>query len=182
MASPVGRQLTGDAAARERADAIVDCYDRYQGELFGYLTRFAGSRDVAEDLVQETFLRLVRELRAGRSPADVRPWLYRVATNLARSRGRHLAVIGRVLRHIRPADVDGSPEAGIVRTETRDELRRAVDHLAPDARSAVLLAAQGFSGPEIATILGRSQLATRSLLFRARHALRTELAGLEVRP
>lgn len=181
MASPVGRQLTGDDAARERADAIVDCYDHYQGELFGYLTRVAGSRDVAEDLLQETFLRLVREIRAGRSPTDLRPWLYRVGTNLARSRARHLAVVGRFLGRIRAPDVDLSPEEGVVRHEANLELRRALGRLAPDARSAVLLAAQGFSGPEIAGILGRSQLATRSLLFRARHALRAQLEGMEVR-
>ena len=181
MASPVGQQVARDGA-RDCSDAVADTYDRYQAELFGYLARVSGSRDVAEDLLQETFLHFVREVRAGRSPTDLRPWLYRVGTNLARSRGRHLAVVGRFLGRTRPPDVDVSPEEGVLRHELRDELRGALSHLEPDARSAVLLAAQGFGGPEIAGILGRSPLATRSLLFRARHALRTHLEGKELRP
>ena len=54
-------------------------------------------RDVSEDLVQESFLRLVKELN-GRSPENVSAWLFRVCANLAVSRGRHLTVRQRFLR------------------------------------------------------------------------------------
>lgn len=178
MASPARGQVAR-SAARERADVVLDAYDRYHTDLLGYLARFCGSRDAAEDLLQETFLLLVRELRAGREPRDMRPWLYRVATNRARSRGRRLAVVQRFLSRLYRPDVAPAPDESLLRSEARGELQRAVLSLPPDARSAVLLAADGFSGLEIGELLGRSPLATRSLLFRARRTLRARLQGTE---
>jgi RNA polymerase sigma-70 factor, ECF subfamily len=168
-----------EPAATDRADLVASLYDRHGDELFGYLCRYCGTRDAAEDLLQETFLRLVREVRAGRTPEQARAWLYRVATNLAMSRGRRISALGRTFRRLRLADPQPSPEPGVIGREARDELLTAVSHLGSDARSALLLSAQGFSGVEIAALINRTPLATRSLLFRARTALRNQLGGEE---
>lgn len=61
-------------------------YHDYAPALFGFLLRATRDRDVASDLLQETFLRFVGEARSGRTPSDTRAWLYRVAANLVRSR------------------------------------------------------------------------------------------------
>ena len=68
------------------------------------------------------------------------------------------------------------------RSERDAELHAALAHLAPDRRAALLLAARGFSGYEVAGLLGRSEGATRTLLCRARLELRGILEATEVRP
>jgi DNA-directed RNA polymerase specialized sigma24 family protein len=68
-----------------------------------------------------------------------------------------------------------SPEASYVRSEIRDDLLGALQRLRPDARTAVVMAARGISGREIADTIGRSEAATRTLLCRARIRLREEL-------
>ena len=62
-----------------------------------------------------------------------------------------------------------------MRRERRDAVQIALDAMSPDARTALLLAANGFSGREIAHALGRTELATRALLCRARTHLRETL-------
>lgn len=166
--------------ARGRAalvdDVIRAAYATHERELFAYALRATKDREIAADLIQECFLCFVAELRAGRQPRLVRPWLYRVLTNQIVSRGRHGSVVERWLRSLRQPDtVSPSPEGAAIADETRSELERAIAQLAPDGRVALLLAAQGFSGPEIASHIGRSQLATRTLLCRARMQVRALL-------
>src|SRR6266516_6126858 len=59
------------------------------------LTQRTRDAEVAQDLAQEAFLRLAREIEAGRQPRDTGAWLRRVGANLAASRGRHLQVVDR---------------------------------------------------------------------------------------
>ena len=68
----------------------------------------------------------------------------------------------------------------IIRGETRREVWAALATLPVDARTALMLAAHGFSGREVAAALGRSELATRSLICRARLRLREQVGGIEV--
>jgi RNA polymerase sigma-70 factor (ECF subfamily) len=154
-------------------DIVHAAWRTHERELFSYALRATKDREVAADLVQDCFLRLVSELRAGRRPAQIRPWLYRVLTNQVISRSRHRSVVDRWLRNLRPREESApSPEGAAIAGETRSALEQAIAHLAPDARVAVLLAARGFSGADIAIQLGRSELATRTLLCRARVQVR----------
>lgn len=158
-------------------DSVVEAaFAAHEGELFSYALRATRDREVAADLVQDVFLRLVAELRAGRVPRAIRPWLYRVLTNLIVSRGRHGSVIDRWLRSLRRPEAEAPPpERAVVADETRRSLQAAIAQLAPDARVVILLAARGFRGPEIAEQIGRSQAATRTLLCRARMQVRSIL-------
>jgi RNA polymerase sigma-70 factor (ECF subfamily) len=166
-------------AARARpAPAAIDVvavHEAYREELFGFLIHATREREAAEDLLQEVFLRLIREDGAGRTPSDVRAWLYRVAANLATSRGRRRSVAARWLQGVRHPDPVEAPEIGYLREERNSELHRALGRLNADARVALLLAGHGFSGPEIGRALGRSDGATRVLLYRARVRLREVL-------
>ena len=123
----------------------------------------------------EAFAKLVREVHAGRAPDEPRGWLYRVVANEVRSRGRRLTTARRFLVHMFDRRVAESPEASYVRSEIRDDLLGALQRLRPDARTAVVMAARGISGREIADTIGRSEAATRTLLCRARIRLREEL-------
>lgn len=175
---PIGHPSRGSDAIAASAERAVDRLDvvaihaRHQQELFGFLLHATRDRMAAEDLLQEVFLRLIREDVGGRGPAEVRPWLYRVAANLAASRGRRHSVTARWLRTVTHAEPVDPPEVGYLRDEASDELHRALGRLTQDQRMALLLAGHGFSGAEVARALGRSDGATRVLLFRARVRLR----------
>jgi RNA polymerase sigma-70 factor, ECF subfamily len=164
-----------------RADelALTAVYDAHRVELFAFLVRMTRDREAAEDLLQETFIRLITETRAGRAPEQVRAWLYRVAANAAISRGRHGSVWNRLVPRLLDRREPASPESEALRVERDSELHTALATLPPDARAALLLAAQGFSGQEIAESIGRTEGATRTLLCRSRVQLRLVLEAAE---
>jgi RNA polymerase sigma factor (sigma-70 family) len=163
--------------------APAHCRDDLAGTyevLAPQLRRFAGARlrdaEAAEDVVQEAFLRLAVESRVSAEPDKVRAWLYRVVTNLIISGARHSAV---ARRHALLTDGNEvtfeSPETMYIESERYDELDTALAILGVDNRRGVVLAAQGYSGREIALILGLSTGATRTMLCRARRTVAREM-------
>jgi RNA polymerase sigma factor (sigma-70 family) len=114
-------------------------------------------------------------------PDEVRPWLYRVAANAAISRSRHGAVWNRLVPRLLDRREPAHPEAEFLRTERDAELHQALANLPADARAALLLAAQGFDGQEIAASIGRTEGATRTLMSRSRAQLRLVLEAGEGR-
>jgi RNA polymerase sigma-70 factor, ECF subfamily len=137
---------------------VVAAYEAHHAEIYGFLARATCDVSAAEDLLQETYLRLTQEARAGQAPLQVRAWLYRVASNL---------VISRAQRQTAP-----SPEAAMVRREGVAEMERVLEGLSAEARLALLLSGEGFRGEEIAATIGRSAAATRTLLRRGRARVR----------
>ena len=136
---------------------------------------------MAEDLTHEAFLRLSIEVRAGRTPDNIGAWLHRVGANLVASHGRHRSVVERRQADMARPDVEPSPEAASIEAEEASAVRRALSMLGPTDQRALLMAAQGYRGPEIASRLGRTQGATRTLLCRARSKMRDQLLAAGVR-
>ncbi len=158
-------------------DIVSAAYDTLERALYAFALGITHSGTAAEDLVQETFLRLVREVQAGRTPDNVRAWLYRVCANLATSRGRRTTVATRYLPFLVSREVGETPEARHLRHELGAELTAAMADLSPDERTGLLLSAGGFHGPEIAEMIGRTHAATRTMLTRARLKVQARLAG-----
>jgi len=154
---------------------VLDAYDANQRDLYRFVRAAVREQETAEDVVAEAFLRLIREVRAGRAPADVRGWLFRVAANLVISGGRRRTVAGRFLHRLVRHETVEPADARALRGERRDALLEALDALPIDHRAALLLAAEGYSGREIAAAIGRSESAVRTLLCRARLRLRERL-------
>lgn len=163
--------------------ATIHDPDRYAEQVYaenatrlrGWLTAICRDESVAEDLAQEAFLRLLREAREGRAPDDAVAWLHRVGANLATSRGRRLTVAERRSGELPRPSIVESPEESAVDAEEAAAVRSALGCLDGDDREAVILAAHGYRGPEIAERLGRSNGATRTLLCRARAKVRQQL-------
>ena len=174
-------ELLHPAVPADEAE-LSDLYTRYRGEILAFLIPMTRDHEIAEDVLQDAFIRLIREARAGRMPHNVRAWLYRVAANLAISRGRRVAIWLRILPRLLDRSEPQRPEAELLQHERDAELYAALGRLRPDARAALLLAAQGFNGHEIATSLGRSESATRTLLYRSRFELRRFTEAAEVQP
>lgn len=151
-------------------------FEAHQREVYSFTLHGTRDPEAAEDITQEAFLRLLREVDAGRTPDNIRAWLYRVAANLVVTRGRKATVAGRWLRAIARQEATlESPERITLRRETSDALEAALATMPHDASVALLLAAQGFSGREVAVAIGRSEAATRTMLCRARLQLRQRL-------
>jgi RNA polymerase sigma-70 factor (ECF subfamily) len=132
--------------------------------------------DLAEELLHEAFLRLMRELRRGMDIECPRAWLFHAATNLLVSHARHARVVGRH-QHQEPAVEAASAEAVVLTQERMDHLRRALAGLSPADRDLLLTAGMGGDGPEMAAAAGISDVALRTRLCRARKRLRDQVAA-----
>jgi len=166
---------TGEAGERNRGDSIVEIYQAEHVALFRFIRAATGDDEVAEDVLQETFLRLVREVAAGRVPMNVHAWLFKVASNVIVSQVRRARTAERHLSDLALDRLAASPEQYVLEAERDDEVRVALETLPVDSRLAILLAAQGFTGHEIAMTLGRTDGAVRTLLCRARLRVRARL-------
>lgn len=170
-----------DDELRRTAMAIYDAHHR---DLANFVRAIERDRDTADDVVGESFVRLIAELRRGRAPDQPRAWLHRVAANLVTDGGRRRQLFGRVAGRLVDHGTAAPADEALLGWEFRHELRDALGTLSVEARTALLLAAHGFTGREVAAALGRTELATRSLMWRARTDLRERLGGMgdEERP
>ena len=157
-----------DALAEITAAAFHD----HSATIQRMAMRRTGDPELAADVTQEAFLRLVLEVRAGRCPDNVGGWLYRTSANLIVSRARRAAVARRLAPSLVRTDGPAQPDAVAIERETQRELQVALATLPSADRIALLMAADGASGEEIAGHLGRSHGATRTLMSRARGRLR----------
>jgi RNA polymerase sigma-70 factor (ECF subfamily) len=178
--------MTTDAwtrsATQSRDEATFDALflTHYQ-PIFRLLYRIAGTREEAEDLTQETFLRLHRspELWKGLQPEprehNVRAWLYRVATNLAynalrsqqRRTRREDVVLGQTLSAGRS---DPDPVEVAERDDERAAVRRALAALPERQAQLLLMRHAGFSYRELAEALGIAAGSVGTSLVRAEAA------------
>lgn len=164
----------GDAAAFD----IV--YDAYRARLFAFLLRLSRRRTVAEDLLDDTWLRLVANARALRPDTRLAAWLFTVARNLYWSHRRAC-----LLEESIDAGLPGlwptrerwpSPFDLAVKAETERRLERALAALPPQHREVLLLVGgEGLTPAEAATACGVTPEALRQRLARARAALAREL-------
>ena len=168
------RRLQAEADAAEDVALAMDeeafraFYDRTSGALWGYLSRISGDRQVADDLLQESYYRLLKATVVFESENHRRNYLYRIATNLVRD----------TKRGARPLFAEGvemgdiAAPAGHADAERRTDVRNAMGRLKPRERALLWLAyAQGSSHAEIADVLGLKTGSIKLLLFRARRKL-----------
>ena len=152
---------------------VGSAYLAHGSALRRYLTSVTRDAAAGEDLTQDAFERLTREVRAGRVPDDLGGWLHRVGHNLAMSRGRRISVADRRQSELVVSGWAPSPESLTVAGEEQHAASVVLDGLGPVDRQALILAAHGYRGAEIAQSIGRSEVATRTLLCRARAKVRT---------
>jgi RNA polymerase sigma-70 factor (ECF subfamily) len=187
--------------SRDAGAAIpTDQLDQFRRELTGYCYRMLGSIYEAEDAVQETMLRAWRALATFEDRVGLRPWLYRIATNvcldLLKSRSRRAlpmdvapVATGELRRGdarreemwVQPAPdrlilpVDGDPaEHAVSRESVRLAFIAALQHLAPRQRAVLILRdVLRWRAAEVASLLDTSADAVNSALRRARATLAT---------
>jgi RNA polymerase sigma-70 factor (ECF subfamily) len=173
----VQRLREGDRAAFDPV------YEEFHARLYNFLARLSRRRDVAEDLLEETWLRLVANARRLRPDTRLAPWLFTVARNLHVSYCR-----SRLLEESQVADLIGlwpvttahqpSPFEQAAADDLERRVERALARLPAGSREALLLVAiEGFSPADAAKVCGISPEAMRQRLSRARAMLARELEG-----
>jgi RNA polymerase sigma-70 factor (ECF subfamily) len=155
---------------RGQREAFGQLVRRYERELFGYLRRYLGDSNLADDVFQNTFLQLYTKVGQYEAGRPVRPWLYTIATHQAidalRRNGRHQALsLDQQREEVGDSDVQSlmallesrhpSPLDLAQGEERRLQVRASVDRLPDFLRQVVILAYyQGLKYREIADILG----------------------------
>lgn len=166
--------------ATDRRGSVKPDFDelaeQHSGEIFAYVWRLLRDAHDAEDCLQETFLRAFRAYGRVRAGSNYRAWLYKIATNTARSQWRR-----RQRNDTRTIELDAewqSDEMPVADRVERDALLRAVQHAVealPDQQRAALIMRkyQELSYAEIAAALECSEAAARANVYQAVKKLQT---------
>ena len=172
----VARFLAGESRA------FPELVDRYQTRLLNFIYRTIGDRDRAEDLVQETFIRVYRHLHRFDQTKKFSTWIYTIASNLAknelRNRSRNPLVLFQTIkknweadhRPLQWEDPAYRPDDLFRKRHLRDLVERAVEQLPEHHRAVfVLREMEGRTYEEISEITGVNLGTVKSRLNRARN-------------
>ncbi|MEN0129986.1 MAG: RNA polymerase sigma factor SigE [Brevundimonas sp.] len=152
----------------------------HSARVYRLAYRLTGNRPDAEDLTQETFVRVFRSLHTYQ-PGTFEGWMHRITTNLfldqARRRQRiRMDAMGEEADRYPSGDQLAAPERAFEHGNLDHDIQRALDELPPEYRAAVVLCdIEGLSYEEIAVTLGIKLGTVRSRIHRARARLRVSL-------
>jgi RNA polymerase sigma factor (sigma-70 family) len=166
-----------DLAACARGDqaALRRLWDRHAGRVQGLALRMVRRRDWAEDVMQETFVKVWKNAASFRGDSKPGTWIASIALNEARMRLRG--------ESRRPAEALGDAAEAVASPELPEEderleaLRRELAKVEPEERELLLLAAQGLGYDEIGSLVNLSADQVRGRLYRARKLLAGRLKG-----
>lgn len=171
--------------------AFRQLFDRHKGRVINYCYRYCGNAQIAEELAQETFLRVYRAAARYRPRARFKTWLYKIAANVC------LNELRRVEHRIARESIDAAgdegesgsrrepavdpaahPDERLAQSEREHMVHQAIEQLQADQRAALLLRVDmAFSYREIGQQLGRSENHVKTLIHRGRNKLKSLLAG-----
>lgn len=172
-------------------EALTIFYETYFDRLYGYVRRMVGEEHLAEDLTQEVFLHLHRNLDGYDPSRALRPWVFTIATNKVRDYWRSRAHQSS----LREIDIDEDEQGGRAASEERgpdrelqaadlsELIAEAVEKLPESMRSTLILRYyEGLSFQAISEIVERNEAAVRKRYSRALEELRKLLAGRGLAP
>ncbi|MEX1358431.1 MAG: sigma-70 family RNA polymerase sigma factor [Gaiellaceae bacterium] len=190
-------QLVKALRAGDR-QAYEELVERYTPSLLRVASLFTPTRAVAEEVVQDTWVGVLRGIEGFEGRSSLKTWLFRILTNTAKTRGARerrtlpfSALAGAEVDAAEPVvDADRFdphdghwsqppahwPEERLLAAETRDLIRGAIDGLPPAQRVVVSLRdVEGWSSEEVRDALGLTEINQRVLLHRGRAKVRTAL-------
>ena len=184
--------------------AFMTIVERYHGQLIRVALMYVSNRDIAEDVVQETWLGVLKGLERFEGRSSLKTWIFRILANIAKTRGVREArsVPFSALAHdeasgddaavdpsrfhtsgeaagawlLAPAHWEELPESSLTSAETLAVVRTAIDALPPAQREVIQLRdIDGWSAEEVCNVLDLSETNQRVLLHRARSKVRRAL-------
>lgn len=171
---------------RKLPHTFADIFDEYQRPIYNYLLHMTQDQAVAEDLAQETFIRVYNGLPGFRGEASLATWVYRIATNVSLDHFRRRSTVqDAATRSLDGVETDQeeladhkavSPEQQAAQSEMSACVEDFIWQLPPDYRAALVLHdLQGLKNYEIAEVLDVSLDTVKIRLHRARKKLRAAL-------
>jgi RNA polymerase sigma-70 factor (ECF subfamily) len=197
LASAWGAAIVPDLSAarpatidEDRNLTFEEIHRKYQSKIFNLILRVVGNRDDAEDLTVDTFVNAYRAWGRFRGDARVSTWLHQIAINNCKNRFKQKdrrrdrepislddvidTESGELSREV--ADWRNVPERRLMEQELARQIQRAVDALAPEYRTVLVLAQmEDMSYEEIAAVTKLSVPAVKTRLHRARNMMRRRL-------
>ena len=172
-------------AKRGNIDAFQELYNAYGPKILNYLYRMTSSREMAEDLVQETFILAFRKLSSLRDPGKFQSWIFRIAQNNVYQtfRGNRPQIVSidednskELSDTQRLATPQSGPEATVLSDELQSVIQSSIDALPEKYKTVFVLSAiQKISYKEIGKIVGRSLASVKSDIHRARVQVRDKI-------
>ena len=185
------RELAGKARSGDR-QALESLYERHKGPLLGFLTRTLGKQPLAEDVFQETWMKVMNQIkRFDSNKGRFKSWLFRIGANAAIDRIRREGIrkgpeLDAPVSHdgengLRRIDLVESTEPGPAQVGDSlilgEALDQALGNLPPFQRAAILLRhQQGMSTREVSESLGIPQGTVKSMIHRGFRTLRRDLS------
>jgi len=173
------------AAAEGSVEDFRKLYEFYSAPIYKFILGMTGDEAEAEDITQETFIKVYYKLEKLKAPGYFRFWLYRIARNEVYQRHRKLKRLSEVsidneeigYYEFIPDEKNGlDPEKQIISRELDSVVRQALMSLKPKYRDVFILAVQErMSYEEIAQIVGRSVVSVKTDIYRARQAVKEKL-------
>lgn len=196
-----------EALLRRDEMAFVRLVERYQSTLLGLATLYVRRREIAEEVVQETWLAVIRGIDQFEGRSSLKTWLFSIATNRARTRAAQEArrvTISQLAQEeldrqeelvdperlhgeplhwkVKPESWAATPESELLTRESMGILRATIDRLPPVQREVLRLRdIEGLASIEVCNILEISETNQRVLLHRARVKVRDALESFRGR-
>jgi RNA polymerase sigma factor (sigma-70 family) len=162
---------------RMKTDTFERLFEEHAERLFSFLAYHTGNRALAEDLLSETFERVLRSRqRFDPRKGSERRWLYTIALNLLRDNARRRTHEERALQHVGAGTAQEQADPGLSAVERRDELQRALTLLSDQEREALALRfGADLKLRDVAGVLGEGESAVEGRIYRALGKLRQEM-------
>jgi RNA polymerase sigma-70 factor (ECF subfamily) len=171
-----------ESAQSGSVDGFYRLYSIFSRPIYNFIWRLIGSTAEAEDLTQETFLKVHSELKSLRDPGQFRYWLFRVARNEVYQHLRKTKKRTEIsfedddlpfVEFIPDQSPDLDPEGRLLSGELNEIIRKCLMDLKPKYRDVFVLAVfEKMSYEEVANIVGRSLLSVKTDIYRARLAMK----------
>lgn len=197
LSEELDRELSDEAlmllCQKGRQDALEEIYRRYYRPVLLFILRLIQNREMAEDLVQETFIRVYNNRKSWQPRSKFTSWLYRIAKNIcidekrrywnrlvyADSQFGNNSEKGNSTVLDRVEDSAGDARDHFALKIDEDEIKKAINQLSPEQREVIILNKyQGMSYHEIAEILGATPESIKQRAYRAHLKLRQILSPL----
>ena len=168
-----------EKAAQGDLKAFQEIYDRFKRKVFTFSYHLLGSFEAAEEVTQDTFLSVYRNLKNLKSVEKFEPWLFKIARNYVyqynrKNPGRKEGSVDeRSGNNGSDLEVVENPEDELMKNEIGEEVKKAIKSLDMKYREVFTLAViEGYSYKEIAEMLGKSIQSVKTDIHRARLKLR----------
>ena len=164
-----------DRIRRGDTDGAAELFERYSGAILKFADRMLSDRSEAEEVTQETFVKVITRAHQYDGRAEVASWLFAIAANACRDRRRRERRAPVVPLEVvaEPREKSEGIESRMLSGQRRDAIRRALASLSEEQRAARY---HGLPYVEIARVLGISVGAVKTRIFRAVESLKTRFS------